>query len=231
MKQLTLPIEPTDPPTFGSYLPGPNEAALTALQGGLERWRTAPTGWLPPPQFLWGDGGCGKTHLLQALGQQWGAAGGQVRWFRPGEALPWEAPPSAALLLLDDAQDLDEHEQHAAFALFVQAAQHGHAIVAAADRPPVDLPLREDLRTRLGWGPVWQLQPLPDAALPGALRQEARRRGLTMSEELIGYMLVHCARDLRQLMDLLGRLDRYALSMSRPMTVPLFKQMLAEEAL
>ena len=47
-----------------------------------------------------------------------------------------------------------------------------------------------------------------------ALRREADRRGLFLSDELMDYLLVRFARDLGSLMGLLDRLDRYALEAS-----------------
>ena len=101
--------------------------------------------------------------------------------------------------------------------------------MAAAGRlPPVDLPLREDLRTRLGWGLVLSLECLSETETRAVLRQEADRRGILLSDEVMGYLLTRFERDLKHLMQLLGRLDHYALGEGRPVTVPLLQRMLAE---
>jgi DnaA family protein len=92
----------------------------------------------------------------------------------------------------------------------------------------VDLPLREDLRTRLGWGHVFALQPLSEGETRSALRREADRRGVFLSDEVMGYLLTRFARDLTHLMRLLDRLDEFSLANKRAVTVPLLKQMLAE---
>ena len=63
-------------------------------------------------------------------------------------------------LVIDDAHALDAAQQQAAFALFVDATTRGAGVVAAGSVPPVDLDVREDLRTRLGWGHVFALAPL-----------------------------------------------------------------------
>jgi len=62
-----------------------------------------------------------------------------------------------------------------------------------------------------------------------ALNREAQRQGLTLPEEVLDYLLAHVERDLSSLMDVLHRLDRFALAHKRPATVPLLKRMLAEE--
>jgi DnaA family protein len=103
-------------------------------------------------------------------------------------------------------------------------------VVAAGRLPPVDLPVRDDLRSRLGWGPVFQLQPLAEADVTAVLRREAARRGIVLGDEVLGYLLTRFARDLGSLMALLDALDAFALAEKRTVTVPLLKQMLAEPA-
>ena len=106
----------------------------------------------------------------------------------------------------------------------------GRSSWAAAGRlPPVDLPLRDDLRSRLGWGHVFALQPLAEAETRAALRREADRRGIFLPDEVMDYLLTRFQRDMTHLMGLLDRLDGFALAEHRHVTVPLLKKMLAEE--
>jgi len=62
-----------------------------------------------------------------------------------------------------------------------------------------------------------------------ALQREATRRGMALGEGVLSYLLTRHSRDLGFLMNLLDRLDRYALAEHRLITVPLLKQMLAVE--
>ena len=224
MKQLPLAIGAIgDGPeqSFASFVAGPNAAALAHLQGsGLRR---------SPVTYLWGDGGTGKTHLLRALVRQAHEQGQRSGWFEPGTGLPWELDEAWSLLVIDDCDGLDETRQHAAFALFVDATTHGVTVAAAGRLPPVDLPLREDLRTRLGWGHVFALQPLGEAEMRAALRREADRRGVFLSDEVMDYLLTRFERNLKPLMAQLDRLDRFSLANQRAITVPMLKLMLAEE--
>lgn len=224
MKQLPLAIGAIgDGPdqSFASYVAGPNGAALAHLQGGgLRR---------SPVTYLWGGSGSGKTHMLRALVRQAHEQGQRSGWFEPGTALPWELDDAWSLLVIDDCDGLDEARQHAAFALFVDATTHGIPVAAAGRLPPVDLPLREDLRTRLGWGHVFALQPLGEAEMRAALRREADRRGVFLSDEVMDYLLTRFERNLKPLMAQLDRLDRFSLANKRAITVPMLKLMLAEE--
>lgn len=221
-RQLPLALAPDAVRGFDDFVPGANAAVLAQLRA-LER--------AGPPIYLWGPSGSGKTHLLQALRA---AAGSQV-WptleLAPSAPAVTAADETAepALVLIDDCDALDAAAQGQAFSAFVEAAGHGGRIVAAGRVPPVDLPVREDLRTRLAWGLVFALQPLAEPELIAVLRREASRRGLALPDELVQHLLTRFARDLASLMRMLERLDRYALARARRPTVPLLRAMLAEE--
>ncbi|WP_262358528.1 HdaA/DnaA family protein, partial [Bordetella pertussis] len=102
------------------------------------------------------------------------------------------------------------------------------ALAVSGDRAPMSLPLREDLRTRLGWDLVFRLDPLSDADKLAALTAQAAERGLQLAPEVINWMLTHHERDIRKLAALLDALDRYSLATGRPITIPLLRAMLAD---
>jgi DnaA family protein len=220
VKQIPLAIGPEAARTFENFLPGPNAAALAHLE------RLAPGA---PPVYLWGPPGSGKSHLLHAVVERAQRQGASTAWFEAAVPTPWQAPEQCDWIALDDCQALDEGQQQAAFALFVDAGAQGAVVVAAGSVPPVDLGVREDLRTRLGWGHVFALEPLAEPEVRSALRREADRRGTFLSDEVMDYLLTRFARDLKHLMAQLDRLDEFSLSTKRAITVPLLKQMLAEE--
>jgi DnaA family protein len=87
--------------------------------------------------------------------------------------------------------------------------------------------LREDLRTRLAWGLVYQLKPLTDAEKVLHLRAEAGRRGLRLSDEVVWYLLNHLPRDLASLHRVLEVLDRYSLASQRAVTLPFVREALS----
>jgi DnaA-homolog protein len=201
-------------------LPGANSAAVDHLR------QLAPGA---PPTYVWGVAGSGKTHLLSALAAAWQAKGARVGWFGPASAAPWPFDEGWTLIVLDDCDAFDAAQQHAAFTLFVQAGIAGIALVSAGGVPPVDLAVRDDLRSRLGWGHVFALQPLAESDVRAVLRREADRRGIFLSDEIMAYLLTRFARDPKHLMALLDRLDAFALASQRVVTIPLLKRMLEEE--
>ncbi len=225
MKQMALDIGLAPVPTFDSFVPLGNEAALEHL------WLAIDSPLRPlVPTCLWGAGGSGKTHLLCAVREALLEQGGRVGWLDPSTHAPPEFDERWQAVLLDDCQHFNAAQQAVAFNWFVnaQSPATGQArwVLAAADRPPADLPLREDLRTRLGWGDVFQLYALGETERRLVLRRGADERGLVLSEEVMDYMLSRFARDLASLMQLLQQLDDYALRAQRTVTIPLIKSML-----
>jgi DnaA family protein len=220
MRQIPLAIGLDPVRTFDSFVAGDNLAALEHLR------QLTP---LSAPTYLWGPTGSGKTHLLGAIASAWQEGGARVGAFSPASGAPWSFEESFRLVVLDDCDAFDAGQQQAAFTLFVEATTAGVPVVSAGSLPPVDLPLRDDLRSRLAWGVVFALQPLAEADARAVLRRAADQRGIFLSDEVVGYLLTRFARDLTHLMTLLERLDEFALSQKRGVTIPLLKQMLAEE--
>ena len=229
MRQIPLAIGPVVVPTFDNYLPGPNLAAQSHLAGLV-----GPSG-LPvepaAPVYLWGSAGTGKTHLLRALTERCQAAGQSVAWFDAADRQPWLWAADWSLVVIDRCERLDAAGQQAAFALFVEAAAQGTQMACAGRVPPVDLPLRDDLRSRMAWGHVLALRPLTDAETRAVLRREADRRGVLLPDEVLNYVLSRFERDLGYLMRMLDALDEFALVRARHITVPLVRAMLAEQGL
>jgi DnaA family protein len=86
-----------------------------------------------------------------------------------------------AVVLMDDVHLYTAVQQHAAFSWFVSSQALQRGVLAAGLLPPADLQLREDLRTRLGWGHVFQLQVLSEPERRAVLRQAADARGVFLA--------------------------------------------------
>jgi DnaA family protein len=228
MKQLTLDLGWACVPTLSSFFAGSNAAPLQYLQQELH----APTA-TPAPVYLWGDSGSGKTHLLTSVRHDLLGRGLQVGWLDPSTDAPDEFDDAWHAVCLDDVHRYTPQQQHMAFNWFVNAmtpkAGQLRWVLAAGALPPADLPLREDLRTRLGWGHVFALQMLSEAERRAVLHQQAQARGLVLRTEVVDFMMSHFSRDLASLTALLDHLDSYALQTQRAITIPLIKSMLENE--
>jgi len=181
------------------------------------------------PTYLWGEGGGGKTHLLKAVRHALQQQGARCGWLDAQTMRPPEFDDTWAAVLMDEVHLYTAEQQHVAFNWFVNAQTHQRGVLAAGALPPADLQLREDLRTRLGWGHVFQLQSLAETERRAVLRRAADERGVFLGDEVMDFMLTRFSRDLGSLMALLDELDAYALRTQRAITIPLIKAMLANE--
>jgi DnaA family protein len=224
MKQIALDIGIARGPSLANFFAGPNEAPLKHLQ----LWAGSPTR-SPVPTYLWGAPASGKTHLLKAVAESLREQGARAGWLDASMHEPPEFNESWAVVLLDDVHLYTAVQQHAAFNWFVNAQTLQRGVLAAGAAPPADLKLREDLRTRLGWGHVFELQVLSEPERRAVLRQAADARGVFLGDEVMDFMLTRFSRDLGSLMELLEQLDGYALRTKRAITIPLIKSMLESE--
>ncbi len=225
MKQIALDIGLASAPSFDNFFAGPNEAALKHLQLWAGNSLRSPV-----PTYLWGEAGSGKSHLLKAFAEVLCEQGATVGWLDSSVLEPPEFDDRWVAVLMDDCHLYTAVQQQAAFNWFVNAmsAADGQprCVLAAGALPPADLALREDLRTRLGWGHVFALHELTDAERRAVLRQEADARGVFLGDEAMDFILSRFSRDLGNLMQLLDQLDGYSLQTQRAITIPLIKSML-----
>jgi len=215
MEQLVFDLASPPPPTLENFLPGCNAEVLAAVA----RFAAADT--RETSLVLWGAPGAGKTHLLRATVA---AANTQAASYYAGpNALPMVPVDANVLLAIDDVESADAAAQGRLFTLYNELAANGARLVIAAAAPPVRMRLRDDLRTRLSSGLIYEIVPLADADKPTALASYARARGFILAEDVIAYLLSHAPRDMPSLLTLLAALDRHALATKRPVTVPLLK--------
>ncbi len=219
MTQLLLDIAPDWVPALGNFVAGRNVELLSALRHALAG--TASERCF----YLWGETGSGKSHLLQAvagqarsLGQSAAYAGGSMPEARILEA--------AQVVALDDVEALDDVAQIRLFDLYNRMREGGGMLLVSGMAAPAHLQLRDDLRTRLGWGMVYQVHALNDAEKAQALEQHAQARGFVLPHEVTHYLLRHGRRDLPALLSLLDILDARCLRLKRMPSVPLLKEVM-----
>ncbi|MDB5796298.1 MAG: hypothetical protein JWP36_200 [Paucimonas sp.] len=220
MRQLLLDIAADRPQTFDTFVTGQNVELLALLDAiGAGTAARLDQRFV----YLWGEAGSGKTHLLKALI----ARTGQARLLGPDSSQQdFAYLPPGGLYLVDDCERLSPQMQVAAFALFNQIREQGGTLVTAGSAAPAALQLREDLRTRLGWGLVYQVHGLTDAEKLSALERAAQARGFELSAGLLPWLITHFRRDMSSLVAVLDALDHYSLETKRPVTLPLLKELL-----
>lgn len=200
MRQLPLDLSPVADPSFDNFIAGPNAEAVARVRA-LAAGELAET-----VVYLWGEAGSGRSHLLQSAQKR-----------------------NSHLVVVDDVETLDARQQQALFMAINAARDGAPPVLAAGHRPPAQLALREDVRTRLAWGLVYELRPLPDEDKAQHLKAEAQRRGMRLPDEVVNYLLARLPRSLATLRAVLERLDRHSLAQQRLVTIPFVRDLLSEQ--
>jgi len=215
---------------FASFFVGNNAEVVAQLQ--------ALAGSGPDQQiFIWGDSGCGKSHLLQACCQQAKAQGKDPFYFKliannlPSPML-LEGLEDVDLVCFDDVQMLAGNTdwESAMFAFYNSHRQNNHKLLLAADCPPKYLPFElPDLKTRMSWGLTLKIQALRENQIVEALTFKAHSLGFDIQPKVGRFLLNHYVHDLPALWGLLEKIDRATLIAQRKLTIPFLKQILAEQ--
>lgn len=226
-QQLPLGIGLRDDATFDNFLQIGNEHVVAALRQVTD-----------PSVYLWGNEGTGKSHLLQAI-CHFAAARQQRAAFLPlGEPglMPamLEGMEQYDWVCLDDIDRIAgvPEWETALFHAYNRIALAGHHLIVTAAVSPTALSVQlPDLQSRLGWGPVFQLQPLTDQAKCRALQQRAQNRGVMLEDDVAEYLMKRCPRDMTSLFHLLDGLDEASLAAKRRLTIPFVRDYLASQSL
>ena len=225
MEQLVFELAAPEPPSFGNFLPGRNAELVEALEAFVIRSRD--TGLL-----IWGGAGVGKTHLLHAAvasAREQGLSAAMYSHPREIDESAIEPMRETELVAIDGIDLADDTAAARVFTLYNLQKERRGRLVATSRMPLAALRIREDVRTRLGWGLVYELLALDDEAKPAALAAYARERGIVLGADVIDYLLRHGRRDMPSLLATLAALDRQSLAAKRPITVPFLKSWLQRE--
>ncbi len=226
-RQLPLGLQMRASARFSGFLAGPNQEPVDQL-----KQTAAGTG--EPFFLLWGAAGCGKSHLLQAACHLAAEHGRTVSYvslatlagLSPELLEGWE---HYRLVCIDDVHCIagDRAWEEALFNLYNRIRERAGNLIVSSRSAPAGLAFAlPDLASRLGWGLVYQLQPLDDEQRLAALQQRARQRGCEMPAETGRYLLRRLPRELPALFAMLDRLDEASLVAQRKLTVPFVKSVL-----
>ncbi len=181
------------------------------------------------PLFLYGPTGCGKTHLLHAIGNYVLAL--QPTWrvrYVTADTFMTELVSALRkqrissfkqryrqldLLLVDDVHTLAHRErtQEEFFHLFNSLYDRGRQIVLAAADPPQKIAgLEERLANRFQWGLLADVQPPDLETRIAILQRKAEAEQIELPQEVATYIATHLASSARELHGCLIRLAALA---------------------
>jgi chromosomal replication initiation ATPase DnaA len=198
MKQLLLPFDETPSYAPGDFCEGKSNALA-------RKWLEKPEGWTNGRMVLWGEPGCGKTHLLHI----WAAAHGAA--IHQGPELRGFSPPPGRPVAVDDADAAAE--EPALFHLLNAAADSGQPVLLTARTPPSRQKFRlPDLASRLRGSLAVAIGPADDEMLAALLTRFAAERQLKLSFQVRDFLLTRLERTPGALREAVARLDRTALA-------------------
>lgn len=206
--------------TFENFIVGSsNDLAYTACQTVAKM-----PGEKYNPLFLYGGVGLGKTHLMQAVGNEILAHSPEkvvryissatfagdfidsIRYKKKGFADKYR---NVDVLIVDDIQFIASKEktQEEFFHTFNALHQANKQIIISSDKPPRSIPtLTERLRSRFEWGMAIDIQ-LPDFETRCAiLESKASQVGFTLDRDVVEYMANSIKTNVRELEGVLNQL-------------------------
>ncbi|MDO8663663.1 MAG: chromosomal replication initiator protein DnaA, partial [Candidatus Wildermuthbacteria bacterium] len=209
-------------------------------------WATSKTpGSVYNPLFIYGGVGLGKTHLLQAIGNEIlkNFPQKKVRYL-PSERFTSEIIASIKnkeiealktkykavdVLIVDDVQFLagKEKTQEEFFHVFNALYEKNKQIVLSSDNPPKAIPsLAERLRSRFEGGMIADIS-FPDYETRVAiLKTKSQERSVSLPEEVLNFIATSVQRNIRELEGALNRLVAYQKLQNQTPTLEIAKLLL-----
>lgn len=210
--------------TFSNFVVGSfNELAHAAAMAVVKN-----PGQLYNPFFVYGGVGLGKTHLLQAIGNEIVNIHPKKKVrYTPTEKFISEVIAAIKdhhierlkvfyqnfdVLIVDDVQFLSgkEKTQDEFFFIFNSLYEKNKQIVLSSDRPPKAIPsLTERLRSRFEGGLIADIS-LPDYETRLAiLRKKSEEKGVVFPEEILNYIATNVKKNIREMEGALNILITY----------------------
>ncbi|MDP3093836.1 MAG: chromosomal replication initiator protein DnaA [bacterium] len=197
------------------------------------------------PLFVYGGVGLGKTHLLQAIGNEVNKTHGKKNIkYLPAERFTSEIVGAIRnhqieslkqkfqridLLIVDDVQFLagKEKTQEEFFHLFNALYEKDKQIVLSSDRPPKAISsLAERLRSRFEGGMIADIS-LPDLETRIAiLKTKASEKKIEFNEDILNYIASNIQKNIRELEGALNRLATHQKIYGKPLTIEVAKEVL-----
>jgi chromosomal replication initiator protein len=200
--------------TFETFIVGSfNSLANVAAQAVLNR-----PGITYNPLFIYGDTGRGKTHLIQAIGNQFKKQyPGRKVFYLTSEKFVIDYTDSVQagtanrfkdkyrqydMLIMDDVQFLSKKDktQEELFHLFNALYDTNKQIIFSSDRAPAAIPdIAERLKGRLASGMTVDIsEPDPESRM-AIVRKKAASHGVLLSNEVIEYVATSLSGSIREI--------------------------------
>ena len=192
------------------------------------------------PLFIYGGVGLGKTHLMQAIGNEILKRDSSKKvLYVTSEAFTNELVNAIKdanyknelfrnkyrnidILLIDDIQFFagKNTAQEEFFHTFNTLHQNGKQIILSSDKPPRDIALLEDrLKSRFEWGLIADIS-MPDYEMRLAiLRKKTQLEGILIDDEILSLIATRIDSNIRELEGVLNKILAYTSLTHSPITI------------
>ena len=192
------------------------------------------------PLFIYGGVGLGKTHLMQAIGNEILKRDSSKKvLYVTSEAFTNELVNAIKdanyknelfrnkyrnidILLIDDIQFFagKNTAQEEFFHTFNTLHQNGKQIILSSDKPPRDIALLEDrLKSRFEWGLIADIS-MPDYEMRLAiLRKKTQMEGILIDDDILSLIATRIDSNIRELEGVLNKILAYTSLTHSPITI------------
>jgi len=217
-----FPINPKN--SFSSFVVGSgSELAFAAAQAVANR-----PGEAYNPLFIYGGVGLGKTHLIQAVGNE-------ILKNRPGINIMYVSAEKFSndfissvkdgnardfqnryrlidVLLIDDIQFIagKDRTQESFFHTFNELHQQDKQVILTSDRPPKAIPALEDrLKSRFEWGMIVDISPPDFETRVAILEKKCTEKNFPLEQKVLHLVATSIQSNIRELEGALNKIIAY----------------------
>lgn len=190
-----------------------------------------PTGWVAPSVILWGEGGCGKTHLAHMWARLSHAQILTAETLAQNlEALFQLSAHTHSAWVLEDAPlhlSTGAIKEDDLFHLINICQQHGMYLLITAHQPASRWELHlKDLSSRLNALPSIHIKSPDDALLRAVMIKLFSDRQLHVSDDILDYILLRIDRRFQDIQHICALIDQASLQQKRKISLALVKDVL-----
>ena len=186
--------------------------------------------WPAPTQCFYGVAGCGKSHLVAVLSQQYKVIPLVVADLTDtSQAVTayLNGTLTADIVVLDGLHNLAQINEEVLFHILNRAQHGGAPLLLLAQKTPAHIAVQlPDLASRLRAIEAIAMRPPDDFLVAGLLRKLFIDRQLRVDPRVIDYMVMRTPRDFASIGRIVEGLDKLALQEKRSITVPFVAQFL-----
>lgn len=204
---------------FDNFIQFNNQLAFTSLSTLTNQFT-----------HLFGEHNVGKTHLLKAWVNLANRKYNSAIYLMADELTSFSIYDidldTYKFIAIDDIDNIDNDIQDALFKLFnrIKLTNGDTHLLTSSSSNLNQVSIRDDLKTRIHSGVVFQIRPLSDDMLMNALISYTNKIGLVINASELGYLINHTNRNLGEIIDLLNKISHYAVTHKKNISIHTIKQ-------